>query len=66
MRLPYLISIAAAMLIGFGVKVFFFPIPAEADISELKSSSSMNVFQMHRAGLPVQNMSDLTFVFSDD
>ena len=29
MRLLYLISIAAAMLIGFGVKVFFFPIPAK-------------------------------------
>ena len=41
-------------------------IPAEADISGLKSAASMNVFQMHRAGLPVQKMSDLTFVFSDD
>ena len=66
MRLRYLISIAAAVVIGFGAKLLFFPIPAEADISELKSSTSMNVFQMHRAGLPVQNMSDLTFVFSDD
>jgi hypothetical protein len=44
----------------------FFPIPAEADIRELKSSTSMNVFQIYRAGLPVQKMSDLTFVFSDD
>jgi hypothetical protein len=66
MRLHYLVSIAAAVLIGFAAKLFFFPIPAEADISGLKSSASMDVFQMHRAGLPVQKMSDLTFVFSDD
>jgi hypothetical protein len=52
--------------LGFGVKVFFFPIPAEADVSELKSSTGMNAFQMHRAGLPVQKTGDMTFVFSND
>jgi hypothetical protein len=64
MRLKYLISIAAVVLIGFGVKVFFFPVPAEAEINELKSS--LNVFQMHRPGLPVQKMDHMTFVFSND
>jgi len=47
------------------VKLFFFPAPAEADASGVKSSS-MNVLQMHHKGLPVQKMSDMTFVFSDD
>jgi hypothetical protein len=56
------IALAAAVLIGFGVK---FPAPAEADASGVKSSS-MNVLQMHHKGLPVQKMSDMTFVFSDD
>jgi len=65
MRLHRAIALAAAVLIGFGVKLFFFPAPAEADASGVKSSS-MNVLQMHHKGLPVQKMSDMTFVFSDD
>jgi hypothetical protein len=48
------------------VKLFFFPAPiAEADASGVKSSS-MNVLQMHSKGLPVQKVSDMSFVFSDD
>jgi len=66
MRLNRTIAVAATVLIGFGVKLFFFPAPiAEADASGVKSSS-MNVLQMHHKGLPVQKMSDMTFVFSDD
>ena len=64
MRLHHAIAVAAA--IGFGVKLFFFPAPiAEADASGVKSSS-MNVLQMHSKGLPVQKVSDMSFVFSDD
>ena len=66
MRLHHAIAVAAAILIGFGVKLFFFPAPiAEADTSGVKSSS-MNVLQMHHKGLPVQEVSDMSFVFSDD
>jgi predicted acyltransferase len=65
MRLHHAIALAAAVLIGFGVKLLFFPAPAEADASGVKSPS-MNVLQMHHKGLPVQKMSDMTFVFSDD
>ena len=65
MHLHHAIALAAAVLIGFGVKLIFFPAPAEADASGVKSSS-MNVLQMHHKGLPVQKMSDMTFVFSDD
>ena len=62
----YTIAVAAAILIGFGVKLFFFPAPiAEADASGVKISS-MNVLQMHHKGLPVQKVSDMSFVFSDD
>ena len=64
MRLHHAIAVVAAILVGFGVKLFFFPAPiAEADDT---ISSSMNVLQMHHKGLPVQKMSDMTFVFSDD
>jgi hypothetical protein len=66
MRLHYLISITAIVLIGLGVKVFFLPVPAEAEINELKRSTGMNVLEMHRPGLPVQKMDDMTFVFSND
>ena len=66
MRLNRAIAVAATVLIGFGVKLFFFPAPiAEADASGVKNSS-VNVLQMHHNGLPVQKMSDMTFVFSDD
>ena len=66
MRLNHAIAVAAAILIGFGVKLFFFQAPiAEADTSGVKSSS-MNVLQMHHKGLPVQKVSDMSFVFSDD
>ena len=66
MRAHHAISVAAAVLIGFGVKLFFFPAPiAEADGRGVKSSS-LNVLQMHHKGLPVQKISDMTFVFSAD
>ena len=66
MRIHHAIAVTAAILIGFGVKLFFFPAPiAEADASGVKSSS-MNVLQMHSKGLPVQKVSDMSFVFSDD
>ena len=46
--------------------LLFFPAPiAEADASGVKSFS-MHVFQMHHKGLPVQKVSDMSFVFSDD
>lgn len=66
MRLHHVIAVAAAILIGFGVKLLFFPAPiAEADASGVKSFS-MHVFQMHHKGLPVQKVNDMSFVFSDD
>ena len=66
MRLHQAIGVAAVILIGFGVKLLFFSAPtAEADASGVKSSS-MNVLQIHSKGLPVQKVSDMSFVFSDD
>jgi hypothetical protein len=70
MRAHHAIAVVAAILIGFGVKLFFFPAPAaEADMHAVESSN-MNVHQMHidhpsRNNLPVQKMHDMTFVYSD-
>ena len=47
MRLHYAIAIVAVILVGFGVKLFFFSAPtAEADVYAVKNGS-MNVLQMH-------------------
>jgi hypothetical protein len=46
MRLRYAITVAAVILVGFGVKLFFFSAPAaEADMYAVKNGS-MNVFQL--------------------
>ena len=47
MRLHHAIAVVAVILIGFGVKLFFFSAPpAEADIHVVKNDS-MNILQMH-------------------
>jgi hypothetical protein len=67
MRAHHAIAIAAVILVGFGLKLIFFSAPiAEADVGSVKSVS-MDIFQIHQnnKNLPVENFSDLTFVFSD-
>jgi hypothetical protein len=61
----HLTAIAIAFAAGFGVNQFFFSSStAKATIDTVKSSS-IDVSAMHVAGLPVQKLRDLTFVFSD-
>ena len=67
MRTHHVIAVIAVLIIGFGVKLFFFFAPvAEADIHAVPSAS-VNVIQMHSdidmKNLPVQKMHDMTFVF---
>jgi hypothetical protein len=70
MRAHHAIVVVAIMMIGFGVKLFFFPAPvAEADTLAVPSAS-MDIRQMHvdhpnTKNLPVQKLHDMTFVFSD-
>jgi hypothetical protein len=67
MHAHHAIAIAAVILVGFGLKLIFFSAPiAEADVGSVKSVS-MDIFQIHQnnKNLPVENFSDLTFVFSD-
>jgi hypothetical protein len=62
MRSHHAIAIAAIILTGFGVKVFFFTPSAVAEVHGV----SMNISRMHEnKNLPAQNFHDMTFVFSD-
>jgi hypothetical protein len=65
MRLHYGIAVVAAILVAFGAKLFFFSPP----IAEPGANGNMNVLQMHVdhpniKSLPVQNVNDMSFVFS--
>jgi len=54
MRAHYVIAVAAVILIGLGVKLFFFSVPiAEADTRAAISIQEMH-FNVHVEGLPVQ------------
>ena len=70
MRAHHVIAVIAVLVIGVGVKQFFFPATqAEADI-QAAGSARMNVLQMQTdypniKNLPVQKMHDMTFVFAD-
>ena len=60
MRLDHAIAVTAAILLGFGVKHYSFRPRL------LKRTQAAASLQMHSKGLPVQNVSDMSFVFSDD
>ncbi len=70
MRAHHIIAVVAVLVIGLGVKQYFFPpIKAVADIHTIPSAS-MNVLQMHidhpnKKDLPAQKMRDMSVVFPD-
>ena len=65
MRSHHAIAIATVILIGFGVKLFFFAPSAVADVRAVRGVS-MDVSHMHEnQNLLVQSFHDMTFVFSD-
>ena len=62
----HVIAVAAVLVIGLGVKQYFFPpVRAEAD-----PHASVNVLQMQRdvnmKALPTQKLHDMTFVFDSE
>jgi hypothetical protein len=65
MRKHHVIAVVAVLLIGLGVKQFFFP-PKEA-VAE-SHAGNMNIRQMHldHPNLPSQKMHDMTFVFDSE
>jgi hypothetical protein len=62
MRSHHAIAVAAIILVGFGVKLFFFTPTAVAEVHGV----SMDISRMHEnKTLPDQKLHDMTFVFSD-
>jgi hypothetical protein len=65
MRKHHVIAVIAVLLVGVGVKQFFFPPKAaEAD----PPSGNMDILQIHmdHPNLPAQKMHDMTFVFDSE
>jgi hypothetical protein len=70
MRAHHGFAVVAIMLILVGMKVFFFPAAVAGADTPTAVSASMNVQQMHKdhpnmKNLPVQQMHDMSFIFSD-
>ena len=64
MRRNHVIALAAVILVGIGVKLFFF---ATAPPAEAEARPSLDVSRTHiDKKLPVQKLHDKTFVFSPD
>jgi hypothetical protein len=63
MRRNHAVALVTIILVGIGVKLFFFVAPhAEAD-----ARSGLDISRMHiDKKLPVQKLRDTTFVFSAD
>jgi hypothetical protein len=69
MRAHHAIAVVAVMLIGFGVKLFFFPAPAAEADAPAVLSAGMDILQMHINHPNIKNLKehelhDMTFVFS--
>jgi hypothetical protein len=70
MRAHHAIAVVAVVLIGFGVKLFFFPTPvAEANIPAVLNTHvdplQMHIHHPNIKNLPPHKLHDMTFVFSD-
>ena len=64
MRRNHVIALAAVILVGIGVKLFFF---AAAPPAEAEARPSLDVSRTHiDKKLPVQKLHDKSFVFSPD
>ena len=69
MRSDHIIAVAVVLVVGVGVKMFFFSPLAQANL-ETPTHASMNVLPMRNdipniKTLPLQKVHDMTFVFSD-
>ena len=61
MRARHAISVVAVLVVGFAVKLFFFPAPpAEAEMRQSLDTSRMHIGKE----LPAQKLHDMSFVFA--
>ena len=68
MRTYHAIAVVTAILVGFGLKLTFFPGPiAAADAGSVKRVSiDVSELQRNIKNLPVERLHDMTFVFASD
>ena len=66
MRAHHVLTVAAAILVGLGVKLFFFAAPTAEAVSLPIKSAGVDVSQLHHnvKDLPTEEFHDMTFVFS--
>ncbi len=63
MRARNVFAIVALVLVGFAVKLFFFPAPP----AEAEAYNSLDTSRMHVSkSLPVQKLHDMSFVYSHE
>ena len=62
MRARHAISVIVVLVVGFAVKLFFFPAPPD----EAEMVQTLNVSQMFLGkNIPEQKLHDMSFVFSE-
>ena len=64
MRARYAIAVVTAILVGFGLKLFFFSAPSAIANTGVVTSVSMNISEIQKniKNLPVEKIHDMTFV----
>ena len=67
MRVRHAIFIVPAILIAFGLTLFFFSAPITVADASVVKREGVNISEMQRSitNLPVEKFRDMTFVFSD-
>jgi hypothetical protein len=64
MQVRYAIAVVTAILVGFGLKLFFFSAPSAIANTGVVTSVSMNISEIQKniKNLPVDKINDMTFV----
>ena len=65
MRASYAIALVAAVLLGFGAKLFFFSAPTAVAGGGPNVTIDTTEIQRHITDLPVHKYHDMSFVYSD-
>jgi len=66
MRTHHMLGIVSVLLIGFGIKLVFFPVPVATAGFSFTSGPTLDVSRMHEnKQLPQQALRDMNFVYAD-
>lgn len=66
MRTHHMLGIVSVLLIGFAIKLAFFPVPVATAAFSSPSGPTLDVSRMHEnKQLPQQVLRDMSFVYAD-